>query len=248
MPNTNYGDDNDVNYTQSELSETTVKNLRIIAAKLNLKQYQALRKSDLIKAIITKQEQIKSDTEKLSQQENISSDLSDLTLEDSSFSNFISRYSYVPTTLSELSEIIKYLYPKLLYIASKHKNYKISVDIDALFTPSKLSLEEGEFRLYSRRYTKHETNKQQRITSDLIEAIESKDTEGSGWKITNINKVFLNVTKISQLKGSSFVELSKLIQNKKAVLDIQNKDNRCFLYSIVADLYPANTNRSSSYS
>ena len=163
MPNTNYADDNDVNYTQSQLSETTVKNLRIIAAKLNLKQYQALRKSDLIKAIITKQEQIKSDTEKLSQQENISSDLSDLTLEDSSFSNFISRYSYVPTTLSELSEIIKYLYPKLLYIALKHKNDKISMDIDALFTPSKLNLEEGEFRLYSQRYTNHETNKQQTI-------------------------------------------------------------------------------------
>ena len=58
----------------------------------------------------------------------------------------------------------------------------------------------------------------------------------------------LNVTRITQLKGSSFVELPTLIRNKYAALNIQNKDKRCFLYSVITNLYPTDSNRSSPYS
>ena len=122
------------------------------------------------------------------------------------------------------------------------------MDIDAIFTPFKIDLDDAEFKLYSKRYSKYEANKEQRIIADLNEAIEQKDTEGSGWRITAISKVMLNVTRITQLKGSSFVELPTFIRNKHAVLNIQNKDNRCFLYSVIASLYPTDRNRSSPYS
>ena len=78
--------------------------------------------------------------------------------------------------------------------------------------------------------------------SDLNEAIEQRDIEGSGWRITAITKVVLNVFNITQLKGCSFVELPKFIQDRKAVLNIQNRDNRCFSNSKIASLYPATSN------
>ena len=54
----------------------------------------------------------------------------------------------------------------------------------------------------------------------------------------------INVTKILQLKGFRFVEPPKFIKNKHAVLNTQNKDNRWFLHSFMANLYPASSNRS----
>ena len=98
----NIPDDDYIHYSKSELSTQIVKNLRKIAAKINLKSYQSLRKTDLIKAIMDKQDEIESDREKLTQPETMSSDLSDLFLVDSPFSNFIARYLHIPKGISEV--------------------------------------------------------------------------------------------------------------------------------------------------
>ena len=84
------------------------------------------------------------------------------------------------------------------------------MDINAIFTPFKIDTEDFEFILYSRRYSKYESKKEQRIINDLNEAIEQKDIEGLGWRITAITKVMFNVTKITQLKGSELCRTTKI--------------------------------------
>ena len=66
-----------------------------------------------------------------------------ITFEESLFYNFIVKYSYKASELSEVSEIVRYLYPQLLYIASQHK-----IDFDNM-----------ETTLYSQRYKKYEAKK-----------------------------------------------------------------------------------------
>ena len=39
--------------------------------------------------------------------------------------------------------------------------------------------------------------------------------------------------KFNQLGGSSYIELPEWIKKKRACINIENKDNRCFLYSIL---------------
>ena len=41
-----------INYAEDDLKKMTVKDLRVLAARLNLKQYQSLRKTNLIQAIL----------------------------------------------------------------------------------------------------------------------------------------------------------------------------------------------------
>lgn len=53
-------------------------------------------------------------------------------------------------------------------------------------------------------------------------------------------------TKLS--KGASYKKLPKAIEVTKSVLNIKNKDNRCFLWSIIAHLYPVTSNPSSTSS
>ena len=95
----------DINYSQSDLQKMNMRELRKLAGKLNLKRYQSLRKHVLIEKLLVKQGEVESALSELSQPSNLNSDLSDLQLEESSFSNFITRYSYIPTDLSEVSEI-----------------------------------------------------------------------------------------------------------------------------------------------
>ena len=66
----------------------------------------------------------------------------------------------------------------------------------------------------------------------MIELFENFTYEGSGWIFQNIDCLFLNVDKNVPLNGSSYIDLPKEIKTKKAVINVQNKDNRCFEYAI----------------
>ena len=131
-----------INYAEDDLKKMTVKDLRILAGRLNLKRYQSLRKANLIQAILIKQKESQDAVKKFNQLNSLESDLTKL---DSSFSNCIQRYLYHPIELSEVGEIVRYLYPKLLYIASRYDNYKISMDIQAIFAPSKINIDYAEY-------------------------------------------------------------------------------------------------------
>ena len=66
--------------------------------------------------------------------------------------------------------------------------------------------------------------------------------EGSGWQMDSITSVTLNIAKYNPIRGSSYIETPKRIENKKAVINVKNNDNRCFEYAILASIYPAGKN------
>ena len=49
---------------------------------------------------------------------------------------------------------------------------------------------------------------------------------------------YLNMSFFKPLKGQSYVELPKKIQLKQAIVNVKNKDDRRFLYAILAALHP----------
>lgn len=84
----------------------------------------------------------------------------------------------------------------------------------------------------------------------LNELTEFQEKE-SGWRLARITSIKININKYEPLTGSSYIKLPDPIKNKKACINIKNKDNACFAWSIVSGLYPAELNknptRESSY-
>ena len=68
----------------------------------------------------------------------------------------------------------------------------------------------------------------------MIELFETFTNEGSGWIFQNIDHLILNVDKNIPLNGSSYIDLPKEIKTKKAVINVKNKDDRCFEYAILS--------------
>ena len=62
---------------------------------------------------------------------------------------------------------------------------------------------------------------------------------GSGWRLEKINTINVNIARYRPIRGSSFIPTPAGLREKKAILNVQNNDNLCFLYSILAQLYPA---------
>ena len=60
---------------------------------------------------------------------------------------------------------------------------------------------------------------------------------GSGFTITKIIFFDIHILKSDPLQAS-YIDWPKEIKLKKAVVNIQNKDNKCFLWSVLAHLHP----------
>ena len=65
-----------------------------------------------------------------------------------------------------------------------------------------------------------------------------KGLQGTGWQLNEIKFLRLNMGRYKPLRGRGFLPLPKAVQGNKAVLNIQNNDDKCFLWSILAALHP----------
>ena len=81
--------------------------------------------------------------------------------------------------------------------------------------------------------------------------IEAWSQRGSGWVIYEILEAYINVAQYRPLRGGSYMVLPAKLKNKKAILNIQNKDNQCLRWALRAASFPAprglNPYRTSSY-
>ncbi|KAK5637831.1 hypothetical protein RI129_000172 [Pyrocoelia pectoralis] len=93
----------------------------------------------------------------------------------------------------------------------------------------------------------YETNVFNKIQTKLEEFAE-KD---SGWALHEILHLKVNVNNYIPLKGgiSTYVKVPHFIAMKRAVINVRNNDNFCFLWAVVSALYPVekNADRTSSY-
>ncbi|KYN28563.1 hypothetical protein ALC57_02021 [Trachymyrmex cornetzi] len=87
------------------------------------------------------------------------------------------------------------------------------------------------------------------VMDDILAAMEEFPERDSGWELSRISNLIVNVNKYNPMHAGCWVELSREIMLKKAVINVRSMDNACFALSVVAALYPAekHVNRKSSY-
>ena len=83
----------------------------------------------------------------------------------------------------------------------------------------------------------------------LIEKVDDEELEGSGFQFQYIEEGIIEIYKIKDIKASSYIELPPDYQNSKSVINIKNDDNYCFLWCILAHIFPVekDKNRVSNY-
>ena len=79
--------------------------------------------------------------------------------------------------------------------------------------------------------------------------IEAWSERGSGWVVDEILEAFINVARYDPLRGGTYTPLPENLKNKKAIINIKNRDNMCLRWALRAHLFPARSNvdRASSY-
>ena len=81
------------------------------------------------------------------------------------------------------------------------------------------------------------------IYKEMVDEIEEEvrtveKAVGSGWIFEEVENVKLHTSKWVPLNGSSYMPLDPYLANKKAIINMKNEDDKCFLWSVLRALYP----------
>ena len=72
----------------------------------------------------------------------------------------------------------------------------------------------------------------------IIEKMATFQSMGSGWRLYSIIQLELHTVRYNPLRGETWIPLPKVLADKKAIINMQNKDNKCFLWCILRALNP----------
>ena len=75
----------------------------------------------------------------------------------------------------------------------------------------------------------------------MIDTIEEKiqkleNAKGTGWHFVRIINLQLHTVQYTPLKGSSYITLPKFLEDKKAIINMKNDDEKCFLWCVLRAL------------
>ena len=78
------------------------------------------------------------------------------------------------------------------------------------------------------------------ILERIANLINGSSGGGSGWIFYKIIKLELHTASYIPLRGNTWIPLPKELADKKAIINMENKDNKCFMWCVKRALNPTN--------
>ena len=71
------------------------------------------------------------------------------------------------------------------------------------------------------------------MIEDILEKIDNFQMSGSGWYFKEVKRLEIHTVDYKPMRGETYFPLPEFIMKKKSIINIQNKDNKCFLWSLL---------------
>ena len=142
------------------------------------------------------------------------------------------------------------IYAKLKSFFTYHRNIKFKMILKCLMEQQILSkegvIELNEDKAYFSSFlhtnleSVHVDELINKCINEIIEQIDIYLQNGSEWYFKEVVQLEIHTVEFNPTKGSSYIPLPDWITNKKAIVNIENKDEKCFLWCIPRYLHPRN--------
>ena len=175
------------------------------------------------------------------------------TREASAFRNYTNQYViYNTITGYPPLEFLSDAKPAIINIFNSNRNIKTILYLHCFMVRSDLSnagakvVKEFAFHSKGLKLVLEGTDESE-LYNEMADEIEEEmqkvqNAEGSGWNFLNVIKLVIHTTRWEPLYGSSYIPLDPYLANKKAIINMQNEDDKCFMWSVLRALYPKDTN------
>ena len=161
--------------------------------------------------------------------------------------NSITSSTFIPTNnrdlLAAFRELEHQVQEELRRQLNRNRGIRAYITVDANFTRESV---DGTQRIIQHfRSSAMVFNSEDDIAehfADMMREIFARsqdfEAQGSGWNLEEIVNVQLHIVTYKPLSGSSYIPSPPEIQKTKAVLNVQNEDQKCIVWSIVAFFHP----------
>ena len=168
--------------------------------------------------------------------------------EKSAFKNYTNQYVMYNTKANyEPIEFFAYAKPAILNIFKSNRNIKTMLYLHCLMqniqstTPVDFAFHSKDLKLVLEGTDISELYNE--MTDEIEEEIQKvENSEGSGYTFVKVIKLVLHTTKWEPLYGSRYIPLDPYLANKKAIINMKNEDDKCFMWCVLRALYPKNKN------
>ena len=144
------------------------------------------------------------------------------------------------TQLEAIKSSIKDLFSDLL---NETKSFKYQITLKVMLKKYKPTGEIEHRPVYFNSTTKAVINHIFNLENDFQEILYRIDNwinEGSGWIVELIESQYINISTYRPLSGSSYMDLPvELRSPRKGLINIKNKDQKCFLWCHVRHINPS---------
>ena len=166
--------------------------------------------------------------------------------ERSAFKNYTNQYvMYIPAGY-EPYDVFKYAEPAILNILNSNLNIKTMLYLHCYLQrvdnmddkPKEFAFHSHDLKLVLEGTDTRELYNE--MCSEIASELEAVQTEQSGWVFIQTIKMVLHTTKWKPIYGSSYMPLDPYLANKKAIINMKNEDDKCFMWCVLRALYPKN--------
>ena len=168
------------------------------------------------------------------------------TKEKSAFKNFTAQYVIKGDSTYGPKTFLKVAKPYIINIMTSNLNIKAKlylncltkrVDSDGFTTIRKFAFHSIGEKIITESTELHETYTE--MTDEIEEEIQKvEQTAGSGWIFVEVENLTLHISIWDPLNASSYIDLPKELKDKKALINMKNEDNKCFLWCVLRALNP----------
>ena len=171
--------------------------------------------------------------------------------EKSAFKGFTSQYVIKGSPDYDTTTFLTAAKPWMINIMASNRNIKVRLylncvmkrtDPDGFTVIRKFAFHSVGQKIITEETDPHEIFKE--MMDEIEEEVQKVEhAEGSGWVFVEVENLTLHTDIWDPIKASSYIDLPKELKNKKAIINMKNKDNdKCFLWCVLRALNPKDKN------
>ena len=166
--------------------------------------------------------------------------------EASAFRNYTNQYVMTNTNLGLGPEkFLEHAKPPIINIFNSNRNIKTILYLHVLMSQGE-TIQEFAFHSKGLKLILEGTNEEEtydEMVEEILEEIDkTRDAEGSSWRFEKVEKLVLHTTRWEPVNAGSYIELPQELKNRKAIINMKNQDDKCFMWCVLRALNPKDKN------
>ena len=165
--------------------------------------------------------------------------------EKSAFNGFAVQYVINGSPNYDTTTFLKAAKPFIINIMTTNRNIKARLylncimkktDSDGFTKISKFAFHSIGEKIITETTDPHEIFKE--MMDEIEEVQKVEHAVGSGWVFVEVENLTLHINTWDPLNAGSYIDLPKELKNKKAIINMKNEDNKCFMWCVLRALNP----------